>query len=213
VALPTARASHQRFDHTVVSMERDVSVIIPHVPVRPNSLAKAIKSAVTQTVKPRDIIVATDLDREGAGPTRNRALAKATTTWCAFLDDDDLWLPKHLEVLLDDAEQSKADVVYSGCTVIGQQGQVVPRREEWGRFGLPFNEERLRQKSYLPVTSLVRTELAQRAWFEAPEGSLYDDWGFYLRMLDLGAVFHHVPEITWIWSHNGKNTSGQPDRW
>lgn len=194
-------------------MDRDVSVIMPHMPIRPNSMVRAIKSAATQTVKPRDIIIAADLDREGAAKTRNRALAKAETTWVAFLDDDDLWLPNHLEVLLDDAEQSHADVVYAGCRVIGPQGQLVAQREEWGRFGLPFSAERLREKSYLPVTSLVRTKLAQQAWFEAPEGSLYDDWGFYLRLLDLGAVFHHVPQITWVWHHNGRNTSGQPDRW
>lgn len=195
-------------------MQRDVSVITPHIPVRPNSLARALKSAATQTVKPTDLIIATDLTKEGAAPTRNRALAKATTTWVAFLDDDDLWMPNHLQVLLDAAEVTGADMVYSGCQVIGPDGQrVVKRREEWGRFGMPFNAELLREKSYLPVTSLVRTSLAQRAWFEAPEGSLYDDWGFYLRLLDLGARFHHVPEVTWIWHHNGKNTSGQPDRW
>lgn len=194
-------------------MNRDVSVIIPHVPVRPNSLVKAIKSAVTQTVRPREIIVSTDLDREGAGPTRNRALAKAMTTWVAFLDDDDLLLPNHLQVLLDAAESFGADVIYSGCHVIGKDGQVLPRKEEWGRFGLPFDADLLRKRSYMPVTSLVRTSLAQRAWFEAPEGSLYDDWGFYLRLLDLGAQFYHVPEVTWLWHHNGKNTSGQPERW
>lgn len=191
----------------------DVAVIMPHIPTRPNSLARAVKSAATQTVKPADIIIATDLGRQGAGPTRNRALASAKTAWVAFLDDDDLWLPNHLQVLLDGAQRSGADVLYTGCRVLDKDGKPVPHREEWGRFGLPFSAERLREKSYLPVTSMVRTELAQRAWFEAPEGSLYDDWGFYLRLLDLGARFHHIPEITWIWSHNGRNTSGQPDRW
>lgn len=194
-------------------MERDVAVIMPHIPTRPNALVKAVKSAATQTIKPRDIIIATDLEREGAATTRNRALACAKTTWVAFLDDDDLWLPNHLEVLLEGARVSNADVVYAGCQVLDMNGKVMPRREEWGRFGLPFSAERLREKSYLPVTSLVRTELAQRAWFEAPPGSLYDDWGFYLRLLDLGATFYHVPEITWLWFHHGKNTSGQPDRW
>lgn len=191
----------------------DVAVIMPHIPTRPNSLARAVKSAATQTVKPADIIIATDLGRQGAGPTRNRALASAKTAWVAFLDDDDLWLPNHLQVLLDGAQRSGADVLYTGCRVLDKDGKPVPHREEWGRFGLPFSAERLREKSYLPVTSMVRTELAQRAWFEAPEGSLYDDWGFYLRLLDLGARFHHIPEITWLWHHNGKNTSGQPDRW
>lgn len=199
---------------TVGNFPRDVTVIIPHIPTRPNALSRAVKSAATQTLKPRDIIIATDLDREGSAPTRNRALEKATTTWVAFLDDDDVWLPHHLSTLLRHAEEvPDAGVVYAGCTVIGRDGREVPVREEWGRFGLPFDEERLRRKSYLPVTCLADRELAQKARFGAPEGSIYDDWGFYLRMLDLGCKFSHVPEITWIWNHTGKNTSGQPHRW
>ena len=198
---------------TVSEFPRDVTVVIPHIPTRPNALVRAVKSAATQTIRPLDIIIATDLGREGAAGTRNRALARATTTWVAFLDDDDVLLPQHLETLLKHAEVTGGDVVYAGCRVLNEQGQVVPQREEWGRFGMPFNAELLRSKAYLPVTCLARRELAQRAWFEAPEGSLYDDWGFYLRMLDLGAKFSHVPEVTWIWHHNGKNTSGQADRW
>lgn len=196
-----------------MTFQRDVTVITPHIPTRPNALARAVKSAVTQTVKPRDIIIATDLNHEGAASTRNRALRRATTTWVAFLDDDDVLLPNHLSTLLRHAEETGADVVYAGCTVVGPDGREVPVREEWGRFGLPFDPERLRQKSYLPVTCLARTVFAQSALFGAPEGSIYDDWGFYLRMLDMGCAFSHVPEITWIWNHTGRNTSGQPHRW
>lgn len=193
---------------------RDVTVITPHIPTRPNALARAVKSAATQTVKPHDIIIATDVDREGAAATRNRALERATTSWVAFLDDDDVWLPHHLETLLDHAESvGDAGVIYAGCTVIGPDGREVPLREEWGRFGLPFDAARLRQRSYLPVTCLAETKSAQVARFGAPDGSIYDDWGFYLRMLDMGVVFSHVPKITWIWNHTGKNTSGLPSRW
>ncbi len=192
---------------------RDVTVVIPHIPTRPNALARAVKSAATQTVKPRSIVIATDLYRDGSAITRNRALYMADTPWVAFLDDDDVLLPNHLEVLLRHAEETGAGVVYSGCTVIGQDGREVPPRDEWGRFGKPFDAELLRDHSWLPVTSLVHLSLAKKALFEAPPGSDYDDWGFYLRLLDLGAKFSHVPIRTWIWNHTGRNTSGRPDRW
>lgn len=194
---------------------RDVTVIIPHIPARPNALAHAVKSASVQTVKPTDIIIAVDTKREGSAVTRNRALDRATTTWVAFLDDDDVLAPNHLEVLLNHAEETDADVAYAGCEVRHPTFGVIPRREEWGRFGLEFDPDLLRQKSYLPVTSLVRTELAQRARFGPPAGVVtdYDDWGFYVRLLDLDAKFSHVPEVTWVWNHNGRNTSGRSDRW
>lgn len=194
---------------------RDVTIIIPHIPARPNALSHAVKSAAVQTVRPTDIIIATDTQREGSAVTRNRALDRATTTWVAFLDDDDLLLPNHLEVLLKNAEDTDADVSYAGCRVLDPMRRDVPVHEDWGRFGREFDPDLLRQKSYLPVTSLVRTELAQRARFGPPAGVItdYDDWGFYVRLLDLGAKFSHIPEVTWVWNHNGRNTSGRPDRW
>ena len=133
-----------------------------------------------------------------------------------FLDDDDEFMPQHLEVLLQNAMRSGATVVYSGCRVLDPNGMVIPLREEWGRFGEPFDAELLKRKAYMPVTSLVHTTLAKQALFGPPAAapdSDYDDWGFYLRLLGLGASFLHVPEVTWVWHHHGQNTSGRGDRW
>jgi hypothetical protein len=135
-----------------------------------------------------------------------------STSWVAFLDDDDELLPPHLDALLTHACTTGADVIYPGCIVLDPAGREVPRRDEWGRFGREFDAELLRKRSYVPVTSLARTSLARLAGFGAPTGSNYDDWGFYLRMLDLGAMFSHLPEITWYWHHHGKNSSGQPGK-
>jgi glycosyltransferase involved in cell wall biosynthesis len=175
-------------------------------------LNRALVSVLNQLRQPDMILVGIDHDRLGAARNRNRMLSSVSTEWIAFLDDDDEMLTQHLLVLLQNSDDS-VDVVYTGCLVSGPQGEDIPLREEWGRFGEPFNGLLLRKKSYLPVTSLVRTELAQRAHFHAPEGSIYDDWGFYLDLLNQGARFLHVPQKTWIWHHTGPNTSGHSDRW
>lgn len=193
-----------------------VTVIIPHIPTRQFELTRAIASVAAQSLQPEDVIIATDRMHVGSAATRNRALYHVSTPWVAFLDDDDEWLPEHLETLLRHALRRGSTVTYSGCRVVDYQGTTIPLQDEWGRFGRPFDPDLLRQKSYLPVTSLVNTSLAKQALFgppsHAPE-SLYDDWGFYIRLLDLGGTFHHVPEITWIWHHHGQNTQGQGDRW
>lgn len=191
----------------------DVTVVIPHIPIRPNALARAVKTAALQTHRPAAVSIAVDVDRQGAGHTRWRALEAARTTWVAFLDDDDLLLPQHLNALLTHAERTGADVVYPGCHVLDSEGQSIPLRPEWGNFGHDFDADLLREKSYIPITSLVRTEYAMRSLFTPPSGSHYEDWGFYLGMLDAGATFSHLAEITWVWNHNGRNTSGQPDKW
>lgn len=189
----------------------DVTVLIPTIPPRKQMLNRALVSVLNQLRPPDNIHVSFDHHRLGSAVNRNVALTNVDTEWVAFLDDDDEFLPQHLLVLLQNSDD--ADVIYTGCNVVNPYGQDVPHREEWGRFGKPFDGFLLRKKSYLPVTSLVRTKLAQQSAFRAPEGSVYDDWGFYLGLLDNGARFLHVPQKTWTWHHWGGNSQGLPDRW
>ncbi len=192
----------------------DVTVVIPHIGPRRAELARAVESVTVQTVAPAAISIAVDTGREGSAATRNRALAAAGTGWVAFLDDDDAWEINHLGLLTSAAAATPdADVLYSGCTVVDADGSILPPREEWGRFGEPFDAAALRARSWLPVTCLARTGLARAAGFHRPPGSPYDDWGFHLAMLDAGARYVHVPVRTWVWHHHGRNTSGLPSRW
>jgi glycosyltransferase involved in cell wall biosynthesis len=62
------------------------------------------------TAPPRAIVIEIDHDRTGSAATRNRALAKVDTEWVAFLDDDEEFLPQHLERVTAGQRQSGADV-------------------------------------------------------------------------------------------------------
>lgn len=192
-----------------------VTVVMPVHPARwRTTMKRALRSVSSQTVPVAAYSIAADVARQGAGPTRDRALAAVRTEWTAFLDSDDEWHPTHLERLLACAAATGADVVYPACRVIHTRLGVIPPThpawDEWGRPGKPFDPDLLRQRSYIPVTSLVRTSLAQQSTFTPPPGSHYDDWGFYVGLLNLGARFVHLPEITWTWHHGPHNTSGQP---
>lgn len=193
-----------------------VTVVTPHIPTRSFELTRAVASVAAQTVPPDYHVISTDRQHIGSAATRNQALYMVSTSWIAFLDDDDEMLPHHLEVLLQNAWRTGASVVYTGCRVLDAQANPIPVKEEWGRFGHAFDGELLKTKAYMPVTCLVLASLAKQALFGPPAHepkSDYDDWGFYLRLLGLGAVFVHVPEITWVWHHHGANTSGRGDRW
>lgn len=193
----------------------EISVVIPSIPPRAKMLRRALWSVLSQTLVPFAIIVETDLHHEGSAVTRTRGLNKVTTEWTAFLDDDDVLLPQHLELLAQTAAETGADVIYPWPTVVGGTD---PSPD---RFGQPFDAEMMRHRSYIPVTSMVRTKLAQECGgFRCPPGSPYDDWGFYLAMLDADATFVHLPVRSWIWNHHGQgsvgvpgNTSGQATRW
>lgn len=195
----------------------DITVAIPTIPQRKTKLRQAVSSVLAQTHPASGISIAMDINREGSAATRNRALAGVQTEWVAFLDDDDVFLPQHLAILVKGGSSIDfdVDVIYGLPRVLNAQGQPVPRHWQWGGPE-KFDPELLREASYITVSSLVRTTLAKDVggfvFQPAGNGEAYDDHGFYLRMLDGGAKFHHVHQETFIWNHHGENTSGRPDR-
>ena len=96
-----------------------ITVAIPSIPGRSYSLAKAVESAAMQTRPPDVILVVVDHQRHGAYWARNVALAQIITDYVAWLDDDDVLLPNHLEVCERTALETGADLVYPGMIVEG----------------------------------------------------------------------------------------------
>ncbi len=173
-----------------------ITVVIPTHPGRERELDRAVASVQAQTM-PATILLELDRDREGAAATRNRGLAKVDTKWVAFLDDDDEMKPSHLRACLLHAGLSGADVVYPWFD----------GPDRMGCFGMPFDPEALRRRNYIPVTVLARTELVQAVGgFEDHPDELGDpceDWGLWLKLLDAGATFSHLPLRTWIFHPGG----------
>lgn len=192
-------------------MRPGITAVIPSIPLRAGLLRRALGSVLTQTQAVDAISVVVDHTHAGSTDTRNRALAAVDTEWTAFLDDDDQWLPHHVETLLGAAEKTGADVVYPWF-------ELPHGTDPWpGVFGREFDAEELAAvRNYVPVTVLARTALLREVGgFEAigPEHDACDDWGCWRRLLAAGARFHHVPERTWIWNWHRGNTSGRGHRW
>jgi glycosyltransferase involved in cell wall biosynthesis len=99
----------------------DVSVIIPVFNSGVTAIA-AIESVLSQTVRVREIVVVDDgsidgsgrlvaerflgtadlvkvfrIDNVGAAGARNHGISRANSTYVAFLDSDDVWMPTKLE--------------------------------------------------------------------------------------------------------------------
>ena len=196
-----------------------ISTIIAHIPTRADLLAEALASVAAQTYPDREVIVVTDRDRHGAWWTKNEGVRQSHGDWITFLDDDDYLLPDHHSHLLACAEETGADVIYGWYTIINGQGQEIPDFQPQ-HFGAPFDEAECRQHSYLPGSGpLIRGALLRELGYpqegdpEFGPGVYYDDWAMYLRLLNAGAWFVHLPEKLYVWRHNGLNTSGKPDRW
>lgn len=194
----------------------DITVVIPTIPRRKDKLQRAVSSVMSQTFPARSLIIQTDRDGEGSAATRNRALESVRTPLVAFLDDDDEFLPHHLERLYSKLVAVEADVVYPLPRVLNSNGVEVRRQWDWGG-GPEFDGPMLEKRSYINICSLVYTDLARQVGgFEFVRGSvtgqMNDDHGFYLKLYRAGARFAHVHEPTFIWNHHGQNTSGQPNK-
>lgn len=197
-----------------------VSVCIPSIPPRARFLPRAVASVAAQTRPADQIVVSVDREGLGAAANRNRAVAAATGEWLAFLDDDDELLPSHLERLLDCAAQTGADLVYPWYEGINVDIFKVPASDGVGLvhpLGRPWDDAMsayLRSAgNFIPVTVLARAETVRdaggfQATFDGADAG--DDWGLWCRMLDAGARFAHLPEVTWRWNGHSGHTSGRP---
>lgn len=200
-------------------MSTTVGVAIPSIPPRKGMLTRALTSVVNQTWPPDQISVAIDHQGKGAAATRNRALDAINTEWVAFLDDDDEFLPQHLERLVTYAQYHDADFIYPWYEGINTKAFHVP--DENGDLADPFlvpwhsgMERYLRNAgNFIPVTVMVKTELIKRVGgFEtmgSSTGMQGEDYVAWLKLLDAGATFVHLAERTWRWNGHGGHTSGR----
>jgi glycosyltransferase involved in cell wall biosynthesis len=191
---------------TMRTEARDVTLCIPTIPPRRELLARCLRSWVAQTWPVHAVSIAVDNDKDGAGPTRNRAMQAAKTTWIALCDDDDEVLPEHLETLLDFAAATEADVVWPWYQVAGGTDPFPQHR------GLQLQPD---GTHIFPVCTLVRTDAwrKSKARFAKPAEDRGDDLLFWVAMRKAGAKMVHIDQVTWIWHHDSGNTSGLPWCW
>ncbi|MDW1886838.1 glycosyltransferase family A protein [Vibrio sp. Vb2131] len=120
----------------------DVAVVIP-THERPELLKRSMMSVLNQTLLPSEIIVADDTgslltqdvvetfsqdypsvdiiflsnSSSGASSSRNLGAQFARSSYVAFLDDDDIWLPNKLEEQMSMLEKQNLDAVFSQLIV------------------------------------------------------------------------------------------------
>lgn len=190
----------------------EVTVIIAAHPARMRSglLTRAFQSVMMQTYPVTAISIAVDQEKQGAAPTRQRALDAVTTEWTAIIDSDDVWRANHLSVLMRCAKDTGADFVYSGFETIPVGGRVFPETHFTNDFDPADPIE-------TTITVLVRTGIAKQVGYVAldrGEINSGEDRHFTLGCLELGAKIVCAKQKTWYYDigSQGQNTSGLPGR-
>jgi glycosyltransferase involved in cell wall biosynthesis len=197
-----------------------VTVCTPTIPPRTNLLGRAIESVHTQTVRPAAHIVSVDHNRNGGAATLDSAIHAADTEWVATLDDDDEWLPNHLETLWALVQESnfKADLAFTHFmySSSGDGGHLERFR------GVPFDVNNPRQ---ITNVFMVRKSLWQQVGgfsggFD-PDSFVVDsennrigyDFNFVKKCSAAQATFVNSDLVTWIYHVGHGSTLGMRDRW
>jgi glycosyltransferase involved in cell wall biosynthesis len=193
----------------------EVSVIIPYYRAS-QTIARAVESALRQTVRPHEILIVDDgcpedaalatkqfsssvkLIRKpngGAASARNLGIEHAQGEWIAFLDADDYWEPLKLEWQL---------AVSEGVGLIGAKWYMeAPGRPRWieeveepaffGRVFTPHGREAFRVAMNLWTSALLvrRRALGEQRFVPGLEPA--EDRDLWIRLVASTAVYL-VPE-------------------
>ena len=210
-----------------------VSVIVPTYN-RPAMLAETLKSIFNQTYKNFEIIVINDagIDVErkirllnknnnikylkhaknkGLAASRNTGIREARGKYIAYLDDDDIYYPDHLETLVNFLENSEYKVAYTDAYKVHQEKEngkyVVTKRDL--PYSFDFNYDQILVENFIPILCLIheRSCLNQIGLFDE-ELSVLEDWDLLIRLSKKFKLFH-LKKVTceFVWKTDGTTMS------
>jgi O-antigen biosynthesis protein len=209
-----------------------VSVVV-RTKDRPELLREALESLAAQTYRDFEVVVVNDsdaplgkevIDLDGLrirvvwpGPPHGRARAAnagvnaAEGTWVAYLDDDDLFLPDHLETLVGTLEgQDRVQAAYTATLIVHQVRGEDGTYRETGRepvFEYPFDPERLIFSNTIPLLCLMhRRSLFLEAGRFDEAFDLYEDWDFLIRLSRLTRI-ERIEKVTTLYRTRDDTTN------
>ena len=179
-------------------MTADLTVVTPAIPERLGMLNQCCASVTAQTLPVRRHLIGVDHARAGIVSVVNALAEAVDTEWMVILADDDLLLKDFVAQMMP-AARNPAGVVYSRPVAVGAN---------WAPYRYTFSASDLRKANFIPATALIRTDLWRRlGGYDAD--AFPEDYDFWLRALDAGAFFRHVPEHNWVYRfHSGTAVAG-----
>lgn len=224
--------------------EEGISVVIP-TRGRPHLVLRAVRSALDQTLSPIEVVLIVDgpddvtvdalrrvgdprlkilelPDNVGPSDARNAGVAEARGTWIAFLDDDDEWLPRKLEVQIRAAKLSRyvSPIVTSRFIARTPNGEFVwPKRLL--KPSEPVSEYLMVRKGLFlgetwigGPTILARAELLRRVPFKSGL-RVHEDWDWVLRASKTeGVGIEFVPDpLTICYIQEGRESASASQGW
>jgi glycosyltransferase involved in cell wall biosynthesis len=165
---------------------------------------------------PKSQLKVVDLPHQaGAAGARMAGIYQGGGQFIAFIDQDDLWVPRKLERQLRTFEaDTSADLLHTDVGVVDTRGNILgvesrPRRLAEEKGSLPQETARaLFERNYIRLGSVIirRSSLESVGGFD---DTLFggEDWDFLVRLAASGGVIKHIAEPLTIRRLHGNNTS------
>ena len=198
-------------------------------------IERALESVQNQTMPPNEVIVVNDgssedelgflvglqqrfnfqiLNQENSGQSaaRNLGVSKATSDYICLLDQDDYYLPKHNQILLEtaDFEDPKFGFSYGDLWRSNEAGQILSHSSINVKIKHPHTSlDTLVGKNMFIVPSatlISRTAFLAVGGFD-PELRGFEDDDLFLRFFLAGYSNRFTPEAVTVWTINTSSTS------
>ncbi len=208
---------------------------------RPHLLKRSLASLAEQKRLPDEVIIINDggenieaglsefthlnirlIDSEvnqGRARSGNLGVDACRCDFIGFLDDDDRYLPDHLQRLEKTIIHFDAKVVYSGCLLLQRDmlGDTVTLREQpIGQYNDSFDPQRLQYENYIPLINiLIKRDLWDKLQGFDENFEIFEDWDMLLRLSQL-TRFYHVNKITTeyaVWGSEQVTRASDSTRW
>lgn len=208
-----------------------VSVIIP-TKDRPEMLAQAVQSVLAQTFPDVEIIVVNDggtdvqevLDRinsksniayirhdrnQERSAARNTGIRTARGKYIAYLDDDDMYYPNHVQTLVEFLENSEYKVAYTDAVMAQQEkqnGKYVTINHSVP-YSFDFDYDKILVGNFIPMLCLMHEKncLDKTGLFDVNLGT-HEDWDLLIR-LSRSFKIAHIKETTCEFTRRDDSTT------
>jgi glycosyltransferase involved in cell wall biosynthesis len=230
------RPSGDRGGAERLSRKPTVAVVIPYY----NGSAwieRAIRSVVAQTIPPDEFIIVNDgsrpeerealaalaqkyrfriIDQEngGQGSARNAGVAACECEFISFLDQDDFYLPQHIEDLVAALPPSDARLGYVYADLCGadEHGNVFLSNFLAGQTGAHPKRGHIRDLLRRDMFVLPSASLIRRSAFDAlggfdPQFVGYEDDDLFVRFFRAGFSNYFLNAPVTVWCMRGGSTS------
>jgi glycosyltransferase involved in cell wall biosynthesis len=185
-------------------------------------IREAVGSILAQQPRPSEIVVVDDGSTDGGGEllaghpeirivcqanageaaARNRGIRETAAPLIAFLDQDDLWLPRKLALQVRCLEADpEIDIVFAQHRLMVEDGATWFRQDALGRV----------LTAELPGTMIVRRSAFARIGHYREEIRLGSDVDWILRARDAGLGCHLVEEVLLLRRMHRANASIDQD--